>query len=375
MTIGLEQERQSQSAVLAEQLRSLILDGKFSTQKPLPSQRRLSEHYQTGVQVVRSALAILEKEGMVTSRPRQGTFVRLHHGDAQEAAAASGLSSITFVERTRGTTPAFVRTDYLQGYTEVLETLATQVRFVRCPEADPDWAELLSPSEAYEAQGLVLINLVSPALMEWLVAHQVPFVLQKNKAYEHASLPPHHSIYINKMHSGFEATRHLLELGHRRIAFIGEIPVHDGLAIHDLCGGYRAALAWGGLRPRPEDLLELSTNEVAMAAGAVHEFLDRHDRPAAIVAQNDAIALAVLQASRELGLQVPQDLSVVGFDDIPEAAHSDPPLTTFAQPRVRLGRSALELLLEVSAGQHNEPQTRVLEGYMIVRKTTGPPPS
>ena len=72
-------------------------------------------------------------------------------------------------------------------------------------------------------------------------------------------------------------------------------------------------------------------------------------------------------------LRVPRDLSVVGFDDLPEAENSDPPLTTVANPRVLLGRTAVEMLLQAAAGRFAEPQARALEGCLIVRESTGPP--
>ena len=99
-------------------------------------------------------------------------------------------------------------------------------------------------------------------------------------------------------------------------------------------------------------------------------FLKQTDRPTAIVAHNDALAMAVLAACRALGLRTPDALSVVGFDDLPEAARSDPPLTTVSNPRVLLGRTAVEMLIDASAGAFDAPQARVLEGCLIGRGST-----
>ena len=107
-----------------------------------------------------------------------------------------------------------------------------------------------------------------------------------------------------------------------------------------------------------------------MAVEPMVRFLKHTDRPTAIVAHNDALAMAVLAASCRLGLRVPGEVSVVGFDDLPDAVRSDPPLTTVSNPRVLLGRTAVEMLIDASAGKSDTPQVRVLEGCLIGRGST-----
>jgi DNA-binding LacI/PurR family transcriptional regulator len=97
-------------------------------------------------------------------------------------------------------------------------------------------------------------------------------------------------------------------------------------------------------------------------------------RPTAVIAMSDAIAIGVLSAARSLDLRIPADVSIVGFDDIDVAAHTDPPLTTVHQPIRRKGEAAMRMLLGlVEGGKHAVPEAAPLETHLIVRGSTGPP--
>jgi DNA-binding LacI/PurR family transcriptional regulator len=166
------------------------------------------------------------------------------------------------------------------------------------------------------------------------------------------------------------ATRHLTELGHRRIAMIsGPDQVLCCRARKD---GYRAAIEAAGLQVDPELVVraELSREDGYAAAAAL---LVRTDRPTAIFASNDLQALGVYQAAREAGLRIPDDLSVVGFDDLPVVAWVDPPLTTVHQPLTEMAMAATELALSLGRGE-KVPQIGVeIATTLTVRASTAPP--
>jgi DNA-binding LacI/PurR family transcriptional regulator len=371
MTTNALARPRSRSADLAQTLRPLILDGRFPQHLPLPSHRQMAAQFGEGVQVVRSALAILEEEGLVYSRQRQGTFIRRHAGAASGHRAR--VRCVTIVERVAGTSPGFIRTAYLQAYSDALEAHDVRMRVAPCTP-DGDWEHLLSPHHPLAEQACVLVNLPHAELMTWLGDRQIPFVVQNNRYYPLDDYPPHHCVYINKTRSGFDAAQHLLSLGHEHVGFAGTVP-QTGEWTGDLYAGVHAALGCAGLQIRRRDVLDISTNEVAMAQPSLQAFLDRADRPSALVTQNDALALAALAAATALGIRVPADLSVVGFDDVPEAAASSPALTTVANPRTMLGREAVDLLLAAAAGAFDGAQTRVLQGYLIERSSTAAPRS
>jgi len=168
-----------------------------------------------------------------------------------------------------------------------------------------------------------------------------------------------------------QAMRHLLELGHRRIAAI--TGPSGWVATEDRLRGYHAALAAAGILPDPA--LEVESDfEIAGGAKAAEELLDLADPPTAVFAFNDNLAIGAIQAARSRGLRVPEDLSVVGFDDSEHATIVSPALTTVRQPLAELGRTAVSLLTRLLERQRFETLHIELGTRLVVRESTGPAP-
>jgi LacI family transcriptional regulator len=169
-----------------------------------------------------------------------------------------------------------------------------------------------------------------------------------------------------------QAMRHLLDLGHRRIA---QITGPKGwLATEDRRRGYRAALASAGILPGPALEVE-SIPEIEPGRQAAEQLLDLPERPTAIFAFNDNIAIGALQAARARGLRVPEDLSIVGFDDVEHATIVTPALTTVRQPLAEMGRTAVSLLNRLLERQRFETLHVELATRLVVRDSTAPPPA
>ena len=167
-----------------------------------------------------------------------------------------------------------------------------------------------------------------------------------------------------------QAMQHLLGLGHRRIAAI--TGPNGWLATEERRRGYHAALAAAGIMPDPE--LELESDfEVLGGRHAANTLLDLPDPPTAIFAFNDNLAIGVLQAARVRGVQVPGDLSVVGFDDVEHATIVTPTLTTIRQPLAEMGRTAVSLLMRLLEHQRFETLHVELATRLVIRQSTGPP--
>jgi LacI family transcriptional regulator len=166
-------------------------------------------------------------------------------------------------------------------------------------------------------------------------------------------------------------TQHLLELGHRRIAYIRGEDDHE--STERRYRGYADALLVAGIRPDPALVAPSGFNRQG-GAHAATRLLAATPRPTAIVAGADPIALGAIDAARALGLSIPDDVSVVGFDDLPQAAHSDPPLTTVRQPLHDMGRAGTRALLSLIANQPLATDGIRLPTTLIVRATTAPPP-
>jgi len=171
--------------------------------------------------------------------------------------------------------------------------------------------------------------------------------------------------------SGVEqAMRHLLTLGHRRIAAITGPPGWQ--ATEDRRAAYRAALVAAGIPPEPA--LEVASDfQFGPAVQAAGTLLDLPEPPTAIFAFNDSIAIGALRAAHDRGLRVPDDLSVIGFDDIEPATLVTPMLTTVRQPLSEMGRTAVNVLVRLLERRASETPHIELATRLVVRESTAPP--
>ncbi len=167
-----------------------------------------------------------------------------------------------------------------------------------------------------------------------------------------------------------QAIQHLLMLGHRRVGVVVGNHLETRQTIKDRLDGVLMTLSAAGL-PIDEALIDTEsdyTPEGGYEAACV--LLDRPNPPTAIFAFNDLIGFGVMSYAYQHGIRVPQDLSVIGFDDIKLAAFMNPALTTIAQPKYELGRKAAEILLERIHGEVCPPQTMILPTRLVVRQST-----
>lgn len=201
-----------------------------------------------------------------------------------------------------------------------------------------------------------------------LAARGIPSVVVDSAGDPPADVP---SVGSANWAGGLAATRHLLELGHRRIAAI--TGPSDMLCSFARLDGYRSAMATAGLDVDPL-WVRFGTFHVDFGRDAAREILTLPDRPTAVFAGNDLQALGVYDAARERGLRVPEDLSVVGYDDIAPARWVSPALTTVHQPLRRMGVEAARMLLDPSARTAAGGVARVeLATHLVVRASTAPP--
>jgi LacI family transcriptional regulator/LacI family xylobiose transport system transcriptional regulator len=169
----------------------------------------------------------------------------------------------------------------------------------------------------------------------------------------------------------YAATRHLAELGHKRIAIISG--PRDLYCSRVRMDGYRSAMEEAGLAVDP-DLMCWGDFHVEGAFKHATAMLSMHDRPTAIFAGSDLQAMGVLEAARHASLQVPAQLSLVGFDDIPLSRWMSPPLTSVRQPLAEMAATAVRLVLSHGEAASKEDRSVELATTLVVRESTGAPP-
>lgn len=176
-------------------------------------------------------------------------------------------------------------------------------------------------------------------------------------------------VLTDNTRGGEMVTRHLVDLGHRRIGCI--TGPSDVTPSADRVIGYQRALREAGM-PVDERIIVRGDFQYQSGYQAAGELLAIDDPPTAIFACNDLMAVGVISAARELGLRVPEDLSVAGFDDVHLASFANPPLTTIAQPKYEMGVLATRLLLERMQDHDTPPRHELLSTRLVIRQSTAP---
>ncbi len=265
----------------------------------------------------------------------------------------------SIIERLRGVESTLVQTEY----DLIVYNVETPARRDQCIREVPRRGRV---------DGVLLISLPPrQADVTHLAKANVPIVLVDA---HHPSLDKLNRLVVQDARGGQCATEFLIELGHRSIAFVGDAPISpfNFTSSNDRLRGYRTALRKAHIPFKREYVVQgehgrVQTREMAKA------LLGGPERPTAVFAASDTQAMGVLEAARELGLSVPHDLSVVGYDDIEVAEYMG--LTTMRQSLFESGKRGVELLLHAIKHPFARPVYQVLPAELIVRQTTAAPPA
>lgn len=268
------------------------------------------------------------------------------------SALAARLSDPTLAEVLAGLSDAAAA----QGYYLLLATAGDDQ-----PEA------LLSEQlvRSGRVDGLVLLDLRGDdERVVYLVARGVPLVC--------AGLPAGaaHCPYvaIDGRSGALRAMQHLLGLGHQQVGLIA-LP-SDMAGSEPIYEGYAAALELAGIASDPALIVEAGTGENDGLA-AMQELLGLPEPPSAVLAASDTLAFGAMHALRDAGLSIGRAVSLIGFDDVPMAAHTDPPLTTLRAPRQALGAQLARLLIAIVEDKGVVPANVMLDMQLIIRRSTG----
>jgi DNA-binding LacI/PurR family transcriptional regulator len=255
-------------------------------------------------------------------------------------------------------------------YTEVMRGVSTEVDnqdyyLVMC------YAHEINYLDIYRQKRVDGFVLLSPGsfhhqIIQSLNASAVPFVSTAKVSDEENMV----YVDVDNIYGAGLMMEHLISLGHRRIAYIGKPTLQSSI---DRLNGYRAALQKHGIPEDPSLEMIVNTSSAESGRQFTLELLQCELRPTAIFLANDVMAFGALQAIQEIGLRIPQDISVAGYDDIPFAKYVHPALTTIHQPAFDKGVHAARLLIQLLESKI-QPQITLLPVELVIRGSTGPAP-
>ncbi|MGR6832445.1 DNA-binding transcriptional regulator CytR [Aliivibrio wodanis] len=178
------------------------------------------------------------------------------------------------------------------------------------------------------------------------------------------------TVHIDNLTAAFEAVNYLTKLGHKRVAEL------SGPESSSLCQfrhqGYQQALRRAGIAMN-NAYIHYGNFTFEAGAAAITQLLSLPSPPTAVFCHNDIMAIGATQKAKQMGFRVPQDISIMGFDDIEFSQYCDPPLTTISQPRYEIGRQSMLMLLELLKGNDVRSGSRLLESSLVIRESTAPP--
>jgi len=347
---------------IAGQLRDHIRRGRFKLGDRLPDERKLAEKFSVSRRTIREAMNLLEKDRLILRHQGRGTFV----ADPAITGPVRGGTALVGMM-------VYEREYYFEKVIQGASVHAARKGYALATGSNATDAEESEHVQAYLRNAVLGVVLAprseaSRANYERLIERRVPVVFLDTFI---AGVDEDYVVVDNAKGTAL-ATRHLVELGHRRIGYLGHNRMEDLPCRPERRRGFRETCEELGLSVDPQWVLEA---DQSMNPEGILRVLKSPDRPTAFVTYNDSLAVAAVQAARSCGLKVPEDLSVVGFDDSSLAGGFDVPLTSVNPEHRQIGISAVNLLLE----KIDEGPARVKRGIHInprleVRQSTASAP-
>jgi DNA-binding LacI/PurR family transcriptional regulator len=350
---------------LLDELRHRIKSGLLRPHDRIPGEWELVEALNISRATIQRAWQAAQEEGLIYRVAGKGTFV-----SEPPTMAASGVIGFLIPEY-RGT----FAVNMLSGAERVLRKHGFRVQFATTDRSMDEENRLLRSLIDENASGCILVPSHGPMRAHLLASSEVrlPIVLM-DRPINGLVLP---CVTSNNYEGGLQAVEHLLELGHRRIVFVAR-PHLDLWPVAERYRAYEDALRRQGLTPRPPFLVgedrEMSSYEAYLEQDdremqPLVDLLKSPERPTAIFAVNDWLAIKCQRAIIRAGLQTPGDVSLVGFDDLDIAQYQNPPLTTVAQNAASIGAEAARRLITLIEGEANDSIVTLIPTRLIVRQS------
>lgn len=335
---------------LKEDLLYQINSGILKVGDPILPEKKLAEKYKISYLTVRKIISELEEKGLVKRYKGKGTFVVGIPGKDKIPLCiiSNNPGSLSKEENPINW---FVAADTLKGILEACE------EFEFLP--DLKFNEEKGIPSSNKNPVIILTSIWSPEDIKKLEKEKIPYVVVNPPE----GCYPCHRIVCDDSYGTYLATTHLIKLGYKKIAYLG--PEQNNPRFSPRYQGFLSALSEHGLKPYTF-IVEDSGSNLHSYIKMLH-YLEKNPVPEAIVAATDLRAIGAMEALKKKGLKIPDDVGVVGFDDIEEASTTQPPLTTVAKPRKEMGYEAVRFIKEWFENPEKVPMAKVLKPKLVIR--------
>lgn len=350
--------------VIIDDIKSYILSGTYSIGEQIPTESALQDSYNVSRQTVRKAILELSNEGFLRSEKGSGTYV-----SNQYRSRSGGHTS----KKTIGVITTYISDYIFPSIIRGIESRLNEDNYsLLLASTNNDVAQEKKALEmmlSYGVDGLIVeptkSNLYNPNIAYYLSFKEqdVPFTMI-NAFYEELEVP---FFCLDDVQSSYLATRELISKGHTQIGIIAKM---DDLQGKYRMKGYIKALGEAKLRFHPEQVLSFDTASKPDLSSNVATYLDENrDSLTAIVCYNDEVGLEVVHACRQLGISIPDELSIIGQDNSYIAKNANIRLTTLTHPQEQMGRDAADWVIKNLQGKKDLPTNTYYQPVLVEGET------
>lgn len=348
-----------------------IQSGRFKDGDPLASEAQLCERFDVSRGPVRQALSELEKRGMIRRHVGKGSFV---FGTSRVAGDKLDTKQVVALINATSVSPAnFVAYELIEGLNQASEGVNDRYRlnfqFHRRNNG-------IDPMSIPQSQGLMVAPFTDDGIRAFsqlakVKSSHMPVV----SLYNRLGMDNVSEFYVDHNAGAFEATNFLIRYGHQRIMMLAGSSISPGPAAAQREAGFLSALEYAGIGKQTASIVQVGLEPVTRRNNII-SLLRQADRPTAMLVAGGVITPDVLYAVREIGLRIPEDISVIAFDDTTEAATSDPGLTVVRVPLKRMTRLGMDWMVDQieGHGSNKERVSTALTPDLVVRQSCGAAP-
>jgi len=349
--------------------------GRYIADQQIPTEMELAAQFGVSRITSKRALLELERSGYIYRKRGSGSFVKERAGDKEGLLGGTSGARQRIISLILPYMAANGHLDYIRGATEYSESQGYYLS-IHCTDWSPEKEkELLTRLPKDGFSGIILYPISSIHNMEMLnllYLDQYPLVTM-DQYYDSIRVP---SVCSDNFRGGYMAAHKLIQLGHRRIAFVSSIGIEYRSSVRDRYFGYCQALKDGGL-PSVAELVITdfyrqvnADNKEAFYAEMIQKLLAK--KATAIQAEHDELALDLLRACLASNIQVPEQVSIVGFDDEEASRHCDVPLATVLQNKYEIGRRAAQAVIDAVERRKPEERRMLVPIQLQERQSIGP---